>query len=142
MKEINKFEGEHAFLSNFFFAPVVIDGMTFPTSENAFQAMKAESRADRVQFRELTPGQAKRLGRKIKMRSDWETIKIDIMKLIVVEKFDQNPGLRLALMKTGDANLVEGNDWNDTFWGVCHGVGKNHLGKILMEVRENLLSNV
>jgi len=56
--------------------------------------------------------------------------------LDLVRKKFENPLLRAMLLATEDAVLVEGNTWNDTFWGVCRGRGENWLGRILMQVRE------
>jgi ribA/ribD-fused uncharacterized protein len=70
------------------------------------------------------------------MRDDWDDVKLGIMRDLVSRKFKQNKDLRLMLEATGDQELVEGNTWNDTFWGVCNGEGCNWLGKILMEVRD------
>ena len=81
-----------------------------------------------------TPGKAKRYGRKVKLRSDWEDVKISVMKQIVEIKFS-DPELMDKLIDTHPKQLIEGNNWNDRFWGVCNGTGKNNLGKILMEVR-------
>ena len=85
----------------------------------------------------MTPGQAKRAGNKLVLRPDWEQIKIIVMTDLCRIKF-QDPHMRKLLLDTGDAELIEGNWWNDTFWGVCNGIGQNHLGKILMAIR-NLL---
>jgi predicted NAD-dependent protein-ADP-ribosyltransferase YbiA (DUF1768 family) len=60
----------------------------------------------------------------------------------VKDKFSRNPELRVKLLNTGDLQLVEGNYWGDTFWGVCNGKGENHLGKILMRVRKELADTV
>jgi len=86
----------------------------------------------------LSPNEAKRLGRRVNLRKDWEDIKIDIMYEINVAKFTQNENLKEMLLKTGSAKLVEGNTWHDTFWGVCNGAGRNELGKILERVRNEL----
>ena len=67
-------------------------------------------------------------------------MKIDIMRQVLKSKFTQNPELKAKLIATGDAELIEGNNWNDRFWGVCRGVGQNHLGKLLMEVRAELVN--
>ncbi len=86
-----------------------------------------------------SPSKAKRLGRGVSLRPNWENIKLQVMKDIVRAKFTQNTDLRIMLVQgTGDAELIESNDWGDEFWGVCDGKGENHLGKILMEVREEL----
>lgn len=137
---IDKFEGEYAFLSNFYEAPVTYQGITYRTSEAAFQAQKTLDHQERVKFSDpsLTPGQAKRLGRKITLRKDWEAVKIKTMYLIVLAKFEQHPNLSARLLATGDEELIEGNTWGDTTWGVCNGTGANNLGKILMQVRQVL----
>ncbi len=135
---IDSFKGEHEFLSNFYECKVVHGGLTFKSSEAAFQAAKCADIADRIKFVDMTPGQAKRAGRKVKLRSDWESVKISIMHEILHAKFVTNASLANRLLKTGTATLVEGNSWNDTFWGVCNGNGLNNLGKILMIVRDEL----
>jgi len=86
----------------------------------------------------LNPSEAKRLGRRVRLRSDWEQVKYDVMLDVVRAKFNQHPDLAQKLLATGDEELVEGNDWGDTYWGVCNGRGKNMLGKILMRVRAEL----
>lgn len=111
----------------------------YPTTEHAFQAAKTLDEKEREKIRVAkTPGQAKRLGQKVTLRKDWESIKIKIMLNLNRQKFDR-ADLGDRLVDTGQAELIEGNTWGDTFWGVCKGVGKNHLGKILMEVREELV---
>lgn len=148
--EIKGFGGDYHFLSNFYEAPVAYEGITYPTSEHAFQAAKFFTEFDTVLndvrsgiLTMETPGQAKRWGKKIPLRSDWEDVKYQIMYEIVLAKFTQNPDLKEKLLNTGDAYLEETNNWNDKVWGVCNGIGKNWLGKILMNVRNALLlSNV
>ena len=136
---ISDFRGAYAFLSNFYLAPTPIDGEVYLTSEHAFQAMKSADPAYRVSvLRAPTPGQAKRLGRAVALRADWEAVKIDVMRDVVRAKFRHNPDLAAQLLATGDQELVEGNAWGDKFWGVCAGRGRNWLGKILMEVRAEL----
>lgn len=136
--KIDKFEGEYAFLSNFYEAPVVFDGVRYENSEAAFQAQKCETYEERRTFSKENPAQAKKHGRRVILRKDWEEVKIQLMKEIVTEKFRQNPELLRKLTETGDAYLEEGNYWNDRVWGVCNGSGANNLGRILMEVREEL----
>ena len=92
----------------------------------------------RKNFLGLDPSSAKRKGRRVKLRNDWEEVKDQIMYEIVLNKFSQNEELRKKLIATGDEYLEEGNTWYDTYWGVCNGKGKNKLGKILMQVREEL----
>jgi len=140
-QKIDSFSGEYDWLSNFYPSKITMsDGLTYPSVEHAFQAHKTNVLSERKAFcspSAPTPGKAKRMGRKLKLRNDWEQIKIAVMKEAVWRKFE-DPQLREKLLATGDAKLIEGNHWNDRFWGVCKGVGKNHLGQILMEVRNKI----
>lgn len=92
----------------------------------------------RSEFAKLPPNEAKKLGRKVKLRSDWEKIKDQIMYEICYQKFnfENNMDITMKLMKTKNIELIEGNTWNDTYWGVCRDNGKNKLGKILMKIRK------
>lgn len=135
---IDSFSGENAFLSNFFDTNIIFDGIMFISSEAAYQAQKTLDLEERRQFTLLHPGKAKRMGRKVTLRSDWEDVKLKVMEDICRAKFTQNEELKKKLIDTGNAALIEGNTWNDTFWGVCNGVGENNLGKILMKIREEL----
>ena len=114
----------------------------FLNGEAAFHAFKDPSRMS--EFQNLNPSEAKKLGRKVKLREDWETVKYDIMYQVVLAKFSQNEDLKNKLLETGDAFLEEGTLWHDNCWGNCRCneckniVGKNHLGQILMRVREEL----
>lgn len=135
-KAITEFSGENSFLSNFYAAPVVYQRLRFENSEAAFQASKCPERMR--EFIGLNPSQAKRLGRRIELRPDWDKVKFDVMYEVCWRKFTQNPDLKQKLIDTGDADLVEGNTWGDRIWGVCDGVGENHLGKILMRIRDEL----
>lgn len=136
---IGPFRDEYDFLSNFSYWPVSAGGVTFRTAEHYYQASKA---ADVVQWRQIAnaerPLDAKRLGRKCRLRPDWEANKRAIMLGVVLAKFTQSDELRAKLLATGDAQLVEINTWGDTYWGVCDGKGENWLGRILMTVREVL----
>lgn len=133
---IDRFSGRYFFLSNFYSIPVEYEGLVYENNESAFQAQKDPSR--KLEFTSLNPSEAKKLGRHVTLRKDWEDVKVETMKNIVREKFNQNPDLQEKLLATGDEMLVEGNTWNDCCWGVCNGVGKNLLGKILMDVRKEL----
>jgi ribA/ribD-fused uncharacterized protein len=133
---IDRFRGDFGFLSNFHEASIWIDGDRYPSVEHAYQAAKAVDPVSRKMIREAArPGDAKKLGKCVQLPPDWDTKKVDLMRRFVREKF-KNPLLRAMLVATEDATLIEGNTWNDTFWGVCRGRGQNWLGKILMEVRE------
>lgn len=137
---INRFRGEYAFLSNFYESPITYNGITFGSSEAAFQAQKCFYEADRELFRNLNPSEAKKLGRKIHIIPDWEYRKDMIMYRIVLTKFASNDELRKKLIATGKQDLIEGNTWGDTYWGWDENKreGKNRLGEILKKVREDL----
>ena len=135
---IDSFKGKYFFLSNFYESPVIYEGITYLNNEAAFQAQKTLTNKERLAFSMLNPSQAKKLGRSVSLRSDWEDIKIDIMYNICKAKFTQNETLKTKLLKTGDATLIEGNTWGDRIWGQVNGVGENNLGKILMRIREEL----
>lgn len=133
---INRFKDEYFFLSNFYEAPITYCGITYKNNEAAFQAQKCRNKEDRISFADLNPSDAKKLGRKVELRKDWEDIKISVMREIVSAKFDQNPDLSKKLIETADEYLEEGNDWGDRIWGTVDGKGANNLGRILMEERE------
>ena len=134
---IDSFVGKYRFLSNFYQCPVTYMGYTFDNSEAAFQAAKCKDPDDMEKFVGKNPSEAKRLGRKVKLRDDWELCKRSVMYEVVKAKFKQNFDLKEKLLNTGSARLVEGNDWGDRYWGQVNYVGENHLGKILMRIRED-----
>lgn len=137
---IDRFDGEYRFLSNFWACRVVYGGIDYANAEAAFQAQKTVRDGAREKFASLKPGEAKRKGRNILLRPDWESVKRAEMARIVSAKFRQNGELGRKLLETGRAELIEGNDWNDTLWGVCRGSGQNWLGRILMALRQDMLS--
>lgn len=139
------FRNEYFFLSNMYPSkisiPIVIPGdkphyetLTFSCVEAAFQAMKDPSRIK--EFVKLDGYNAKKLGRTVKLRDDWNNIKNDIMKMLVRLKFEQNPDIYTKLLNVS-GTICEDNTWHDTYWGKCNGVGENHLGKILMKIRDD-----
>ena len=136
--KITSFRGKHGFLSNFHEAPITDkNGDTWPSVEHAYQAMKTKNQGtrDMIRTRCPTPSDARFVGKALNIRPDWEKIKLPLMRKLVKLKFEQNPELMAKLKATGDRVLIEGNFWNDTYWGMCRGYGQNHLGQILMEVR-------
>jgi len=135
---IDKFHEEFDWLSNFFPCQVKFEGLTFTSSEAAFQAAKCADQNEREKFVNLSAGRTKRLGKKVNLREDWNRVKIDVMREVLICKFSQNPELKEKLIATGNEELIEGNNWNDRFWGVCRGVGQNHLGKLLMDIRRTI----
>lgn len=133
---IKEFKGKYYFLSNFYSSPVTYKGLTYSNNEAAFQSAKTLS--DRECFTNLDPSSAKKLGRRVQLRPDWEEIKISVMYEIVKAKFTQNSVLKTKLLVTGNQHLEEGNTWGDKIWGTVDGIGENNLGKILMRVREEI----
>lgn len=133
---INFFRNEYEFLSNMYESPIQYGGFTYRNAEAAFQAQKTI--VHDALFENMIGIAAKKHGRKVALRPDWEKIKLDVMYKVVYEKFNQDKNLKAMLIKTGNTELIEGNFWGDTFWGICDGVGENNLGKILMRVRKEL----
>lgn len=135
---------EHRFLSNFYPSTIEYNGHRYLTVEHAYQASKVVKESDRQKIQDASsPGQAKRLGRRIKMHRNWDAVKNSVMLDLVELKF-RDKDLAGMLIATGTAELIEGNTWGDTYWGMCFDpvletwVGENHLGQILMEVRAKL----
>jgi predicted NAD-dependent protein-ADP-ribosyltransferase YbiA (DUF1768 family) len=125
--KVPAFRDEFEFLSNMYPCKV----QEFSCVESYFQAMKCPDRAN--EFIGLNGYQAKALGRRVKLRADWNDERISVMRGILFIKFQ---GELLERLKAIEGEIVERNTWNDTFWGVCNNKGENHLGKLLMEVRD------
>jgi ribA/ribD-fused uncharacterized protein len=153
MNRIVHFAYEHDFLSNFYPSPVMFDGMNYASVEHAYQAAKTLDSEKRLVFTSgfnpnLSAAQAKKIGRSLDIREDWEKVKVPVMRELLFRKFAKGE-LREKLIATGDAYLQEGNWWHDVFWGVCYhkmegktcrqpeheAFGGNHLGYLLMDVR-------
>lgn len=145
MEKIVAFREENRFLSNFYQSPVTYGGLVYPNAEAAFQAQKCEKEEDKVKYTLVkNPVVAKRMGKKEpNLPADWRQISYGIMLQIVRAKFAV-PALREKLLATGTAELVEGNNHHDNLWGDCFcprcasKPGQNRLGRILMQVREEL----
>jgi N-glycosidase YbiA len=136
---ITTFDGDprYEFLSNFHPCPVVLDGLEYRTVEHAYQAAKTLDGAERDHVRSAsTPAEAKARGQQVTVRPDWNDIKIDVMRALLRQKFAAGP-LRDRLLATRPSALIEGNTWDDRFWGVCDGEGENWLGRLLMEIRDH-----
>lgn len=142
-EKVDRFRLAYDYLSNFYPAVVEVDGIVYLSSEAAYQAAKCADFSQRRQFSQLAAHDAKNLGRAVAVRSDWEAVKIAEMTKIIRAKFTQNPHLARFLVETGDAELVEGNNWHDVYWGVDLRTdeGENHLGKILMALRQDFQQN-
>jgi ribA/ribD-fused uncharacterized protein len=115
---------------------VVYDGVVYSNSEAAYQAAKCRNPEQKIWFEKLDPGPAKRLGKGVVLRFDWEEVKDQVMYDICLAKFTQNLDLAKLLVETGDEELIEGNTWGDVYWGQVDGVGRNQLGKTLMQIRD------
>ena len=132
---ITAFLEGYFFLSNYYEVSITYNGITYQNNEAAFQAQKSTTPEA---FKDLNPTEAKKLGRQVSLRLDWESVKVKVMQEIVHEKFSQNPDLAHRLIDTGDEYLEEGNTWGDRVWGVVNGQGANLLGQILMAERKKL----
>ncbi len=142
MTTIWEFQGPHRFLSNFWPARVMFEGILFPSAEHAYQAAKFQDLEVRHHIATLeNAGQAKRAGKQAVLDGTWDARRFGVMDRIVRQKFMANAHLGRMLLATGDARLEEGNWWGDRYWGVSparSGRGLNKLGEILMKVREEL----
>jgi ribA/ribD-fused uncharacterized protein len=140
---INRFNNENKFLSNFQASTFFYKGKKYASVEHAYQALKTLDPDEHEKVRNaVSPSQAKKFGKSLTLREDWDLVKSTIMLELLRLKF-QNPFLRMKLIATGNAILIEGVTWHDTFWGVCNcpkhnGEGQNVLGKLLMQVREEV----
>lgn len=140
---INCFEREYAFLSNFYPSPIEYEEIKYLTVEAAFQAAKTPDLHMKMAIATADhPGKAKRMGRKVVLREDWEEIKDRVMEECLRLKFS-DPVLREKLLATEDEELEEGNWWHDNYWGSCYcsrcgDVGKNKLGYLLMKIRKEI----
>ena len=127
-----KFRDDYWFLSNMFVSPIEYKGIKYLCVEGAFQAQKCPERAS--EFTHLRGFEAKKLGKTVKLRKDWGDVRVPIMLELLEIKFSK-PELQKKLIATGDLELIEDNEWRDTFWGKCHGKGRNMLGRLLMVVK-------
>jgi len=139
---IKGFFGEYRWLSNYHVCDVEYGGLVFTSSEAAYQSAKNDDIFLKSRFQEMTPHESKLFSHKIKIRKDWESIKKQVMYDCLKSKFERNQELRDQLIQTGSKYLEETNYWNDTYYGVCNGKGKNILGKLLMQIREELRTDL
>ena len=137
---IKHFNRKYFFLSNFYECPVFYEGLVYNSTEAAFQAAKILS--GREYFTKMNPPAAKKEGRRVDLREDWEEVKMGVMYDVCYAKFAYNPQLKEKLLKTGDKHLEEANHHGDKIWGTVDGEGENNLGKILMQIRKDLRNDV
>lgn len=138
---IRKFEGEYRFLSNFYPSPIEFRGAVYASAEHAYQSAKSDDPAwkEFCADPEAQPSKVKKASAEVQLVADWDAIRIPVMRECLKLKFSQEP-LKSRLLETGDTYLMEGNWWGDVFWGVDlkTNTGQNHLGQLLMEIREEL----
>ena len=138
------FFGSFSFLSNFYIleSGIFVNEMYYPSVENAYQSYKYPQ-GQRTQFINISPGQAKKLGKIAPNFNSkkWDKNKVPLMAALCRQKFTNDPKLREMLLMTVDCQLEERNSWKDIFWG-CNenGEGENHLGHILMNIRHDLIT--
>ena len=144
-EDIYGFKNEYRWLSNFYKLqePIDLYGCVFYYTENLYQAFKCNKADDFILMASLTPGEAKRFGKRVELNPDFEANKLSIMKQILDIKFRQEYFKR-RLLATGNCLITESTSWHDNFFGNCicpnciNIPGKNHLGKIIMEIRKEL----
>jgi ribA/ribD-fused uncharacterized protein len=141
------FQGDYRFLSNFDPTPIHYMGFEFQTAEHLYNALKTSNLQEALYIMAApTPGQSKKRGRNVTLRDNWDSIeRFAAMRSTVGAKFLGNRDLAKKLLDTGDCELVEANEWHDQVWGdcfcgeaQCEEDGQNHLGKLLMELRDDL----
>lgn len=136
---IEEFRGEHAYLSNFYVHPLRVGKIRYHSVEQYFQSRKCARQDDwEAVMATSFPAQAKRVGRHVDLREDWEEVKLYVMRKALTCKFREDNPLGSRLIDTGHHVLVEGNTWGDEYWGVSDGVGKNWLGFLLMARRAEI----
>lgn len=138
-----RFRDEYAFLSNFHPISIYHQDVFFTSAEHAYQAAKSNNKPTRERIAALeTPKMAKEFGRHILIRPDWEEVKLMVMEDILRLKFQRNhTKLRRLLAETNPLEIIEDNHWGDRYWGSCIGYGENHLGKLLMKIRAEVLED-
>lgn len=142
-RQITDFSEQYSFLSNLYPSPMVIDGRYYQTVEHAFHAAKAKNEEDAKLVRQCeSASQAKRLGKQMPVRDNWEEIQLTVMKRLLLVKFCANRQLSKKLLETGDAPIVYSNNDGDWYWGKFQGNGENNIGTLLMQVRDILRAGV
>ena len=139
---ITSFSGKYKFLSNFYACRLVYEDILYPSVEHAYQASKVLDHDMKVRIARLpTAREVEYAGRKLVVSQDWDTRKLNIMQTLLRDKFSTDI-LQKLLITTGNTILINGNSWDDTFWGMIWSqgawIGENHLGKLLMTIRQEL----
>ncbi|WP_420287278.1 NADAR family protein [Flavobacterium psychrophilum] len=138
---IKEFQGDFRWLSNFSPVKIELDGLEFSSVEHAYMSAKSDDEKWKsfCSNSNNTAGNIKRESRNVKLKDNWNDIKLEIMQKCIEQKFNKSP-FKALLLKTGNEHIQEGNRWNDKFWGVClkTNEGENNLGKLIMSVRTAL----
>lgn len=142
-KPIMGFQNEYQWLANFWTAPIIVTGFNYQNTEAAYQAAKTINIAHRQQFCDMTGEEAKKAGRNVILRHDWDFVRLEIMELVLRAKFMSHLDLAEKLMNTGSRDIINLNTWSDTHWGQIKDksgnlFGDNVLGKLLMNIRSDL----
>lgn len=135
------FQGEYRWLSNFAPCDILYDGVIYPSVENAYVAAKTTNPSARRQLETRSPNDAKSIGRTLPLRKHWDQLRVPLMRQFLIQKYNQVP-YRQLLIETEGRYIEETNWWNDRFWGVCGGKGENMLGKLIMDIRDHLTSQI
>lgn len=138
---IKEFQKEYRWLSNFVPVSITLDEITYPSVEHAYMSAKSDDpQWKNLCSSDVQPGYVKRESKKIKLVSNWDEIKVQVMKDCLEQKFSKNPFKKL-LVETGNCQIEEGNRWGDTFWGIdlYTNKGQNILGKLIMEIRSTII---
>jgi len=134
-----RFNGETHPLSNFYPAKINVDGKIYKTAEHYYQSEKATNTMDKSRVMQAeSPSNARRIGKQIKKRADFDEIKDIIMYKGVKAKFTQNVEVKAYLLATGDRYLIEDASFSP-YWGTGYNdMGENKMGKMLMQIRDEL----
>lgn len=139
---IKEFQGEYRWLSNFVPCKIMLDSVEYPSVEHAYMSAKSND----IEWKKFCSnpnnkaGEVKKKSKGIKLIENWDIIKFEVMKCCLIQKYNQEP-YKTKLIQTKREHIQEGNMWGDKVWGVClkTGNGENNLGKMIMEIRDNLL---
>lgn len=146
-KMYKSFTNELSYLSNMYLVSVNYEGVWYRSVENAYQAAKTNDLTEREIFTKVNPYEAKKLGKSVTIRDDWDSVKDGILEILIREKFKEGSDLALKLMIENPNKLIELNSWHDNHFGNCVCAkckripGKNVLGKLLAKRRYELLGN-
>lgn len=132
---------EYKWLSNMALVDIKLKGRIYPSVEHAYMSEKSKDKSwkELCSQKNISGKQIKRFSSTIKLRDDWEEVKLLVMEYCLKQKFEQEP-FKTMLINTKNENIQEGNYWNDIFWGVDlksnPNIGENHLGRLIMKIRD------